>query len=993
MTVLSRFEDVFDALMAVTRARSTETLATVERLRQELLETPRRGPDAAAPVYPDVSAPDFHRRLQAMRAMYATADAKGALTAAGVHAHTLLREQRFVKAYMSPGTGYNGLLLVHSTGSGKTCSAISVAEMYRPIMNKPALVLTKTNVRAEFVNELGNVDKAAWAAGGWTMPLGCGGQQYRRVVSVVKNHDPRALREALDAIVAKNYEFSGYDEFSNEAVRLDARGPAALRAAYSDRVIIVDEAHNLRSDVTSKRSADYLVRVLSLCSNVKLLLLTATPMFDKPKEIEFLLNLLRLNDGRAQATGLFDASGALIDDAALERAAQGYVSFARGSDPRSFPVRITAAEAMGVEPAPWPSKSYDGADLDAPELPVEVYTCVLARDHADFVLSLLGQDAGRQDESEDDLGNRLGPAAQASVIAFPGPDGLEFGEKGLSTVARTSFSRGVLQLTHRGKTRPFSKKGLEKWAPKIAAVVDAVDESEGIAFVYTYWIPSGAIPVAAALEERGYSRYGGPPLLTDAAAPSNGKQYILITGRPELMGVSVKEAIRAATRPNNATGAHVKVIIGTSTVSEGVNFQNVRSVHIVDPWWNSARAEQIVGRAIRFNSHAALPLDQRNVALFYHAAMLPGDREGIDHYMYRTAAAKQAEISRVMRVLRDTAVDCAWNQKQLYVEPSDQTISIRTSQGRVIERRTGSRDGDPECFYSKCTRPCKYAHLLAPGDADATLFAPLQDDVDVVRQVLEAAFRARPRLRLADIEMMFPGMEPDLLRECLASLLKGRVRMNGMGKLALFGDVYVLDPIFGASAPQAVAVELPVGERPAQDQSGVAEAFADAALMCDVDAAFVQDALADRIALAVVDRGTLAAFLEAARGDLRPAMIRGGLLRKGDRVWSPRSRECVTLAGESAELPAFTAPPGPFLAILGPGGLKMLSSSGRASGRDCSSLTHEHIRKLVSRRGCELDTSVTKPICCRVLELLLRRSGALKRPGFDSLDSHTVPRF
>jgi len=979
MTVLDRFEDVFSALLAVTEARSPQTLAAVEQLRQELeAGAGRRGPDSAAPVYPDVSAPDFHRRLQAMRSMYATTGARRALDAAGVQAHTLLKEQRFVKAYMSPGTGYNGLLLVHATGSGKTCSSISVAEMYRHVMNKPALVLTKTNVRAEFANELGNVDKAAWTAGGWSMPLGCGGQQYRRVVSVVKNHDPRALREALDAIVAKNYEFSGYDEFSNEAVKLDARGPAALRAAYSDRVIIVDEAHNLRSDVNSKRSAEYLMKVLSLCSNVKLLLLTATPMFDKPKEIEFLLNLLRLNDGRAEVSGLFDASGALIDEGALERAAQGYVSFARGSDPRAFPLRVTASEAMGVDPAPWPSKSYDGKKIAG--VPLEVYPSVLSREHADLVLSLLGKDIEESDEG----GQRLGPAAQASVIAFPGPDGLEFGDKGLSSVVRTSYSHGVMQLTHRGKARPFSAPGLRAHAPKIAAVVDAVDASEGIAFVYTYWIPSGAVPIAAALEERGYSRHGSPPLLTDAGAPSNGKQYVLITGRPELMGVSVKDAIKAVTRPNNADGSRIKVIIGTSTVAEGVNFQNVRSVHIVDPWWNSARAEQIVGRAIRFRSHAALPAERRNVALFYHAAMLPDGREGIDHYMYRVATAKQAEISRVLRVLRDTAVDCAWNRDQLYSAPTGEKVTIRTSQGRVVERLTGSRDGDPECFYGKCTRPCKYGHLLAPGDADATLFAPLQDDVDVVRRVLEAALRAKPRLRYEDIEAMFPGMEADLLRECLAALIKARVRMNGLGKLALFGDVYVVDPIFGVATPQAVAVEMPVGERPAQDREAVAAAFGDAALMCDVDDEFVQDAIADRAALAVVDRATMAAYLAAASGGLRDAMIRGGLLRKG-RVWSPRSRECVTLTGEPADLPPFKTPAGPFIAVIGSAGLKMLSSRGRASGRDCSSLTHDHIQKLVHKQGYDgLDASVTKPMCCRVLELLLRRSGALRRPGFDS---------
>ena len=40
----------------------------------------------------------------------------------------LLEHQKIVKSYISPDTPFHGVLLYHGLGSGKTCSAISIAE-------------------------------------------------------------------------------------------------------------------------------------------------------------------------------------------------------------------------------------------------------------------------------------------------------------------------------------------------------------------------------------------------------------------------------------------------------------------------------------------------------------------------------------------------------------------------------------------------------------------------------------------------------------------------------------------------------------------------------------------------------------------------------------------------------------------------------------------------------------------------------------------------
>ena len=50
--------------------------------------------------------------------------------------------------------------------------------------------------------------------------------------------------------------------------------------------------------------------------------------------------------------------------------------------------------------------------------------------------------------------------------------------------------------------------------------------------------------------------------------------------------------------------------------TEGLDFKFVRQVHVMEPWWHMNRIEQIIGRAVRTNSHIELPKSERNVDIY-----------------------------------------------------------------------------------------------------------------------------------------------------------------------------------------------------------------------------------------------------------------------------------------------------------------------------------------------------------------------------------------
>jgi len=235
--------------------------------------------------------------------------------------------------------------------------------------------------------------------------------------------------------------------------------------------------------------------------------------------------------------------------------------------------------------------------------------------------------------------------------------------------------------------RIFSPSRIGDYSSKIKSICNSIvsDDgtvSEGIILIYSQYIDGGLIPVALALEEMGFTRYGDgakslfktPPVeAVDARTmkPRVNKKdsfmpakYIMITGDSRLSPNNDFE-VKAVTNDDNKDGYKIKVILISQAGSEGVDFKCLRQVHIIDPWYNMNRIEQIVGRGVRNSSHKNLEFEKRNVELFIYGTILENkEEESADLYVYRLAEYKAIQMGRVSRVLKETSVDCLINHDQ-----------------------------------------------------------------------------------------------------------------------------------------------------------------------------------------------------------------------------------------------------------------------------------------------------------------------------------------
>ncbi len=214
--------------------------------------------------------------------------------------------QNFVASFITPDTPYNGILLWHGVGAGKTCAALGIAETFLNNHNdltKKVLVLTPSeqlhsewrgeifNLSKEFSKDNynlyltngGQLDYYSWLLGGSPsrdvgkitptqnqkrMPITniqCTGNKYnpfktRIIDDMTRDFDKnkKKLEKVIRQQVNENYEFETYNIivnkyerherklFFNKSKQLEGKLVKYIINEFSNRVIIMDEIHRVR---------------------------------------------------------------------------------------------------------------------------------------------------------------------------------------------------------------------------------------------------------------------------------------------------------------------------------------------------------------------------------------------------------------------------------------------------------------------------------------------------------------------------------------------------------------------------------------------------------------------------------------------------------------------------------------------------------------------------------------------------------------------------
>ena len=726
----------------------------------------------------------------------------------------LATHQLFVRNFLSFQTPYNSLLLFHGLGSGKTCSAISICEEMRSYLKqttnpKRILVVASPNVQENFRLQLFDERKLKKINNLWNI-RGCTGNQFIKEINPMsmKGLGRERVINQINRIINQSYLFLGYTEFANYITRIiskfssitdevgrERKEKLAIQNEFSNRLIVIDEVQNIRisNDAALKRVSANLMKVVEIANNVKLLLLSATPMFNTHKEIVWLVNLMNANDGRSTVsiqdvfteTGRFkiSRSGEIVGKELLIKKARGYISYVRGDNPYTFPYRIFPSlfdNTNSSKNITYPTRQATKTDIKMPIQTLDLFVSDIGEYQQkgyQYLIDQIDQKIPNDKQLEVGLGyTTLEAPIQSLNIVFPSPelDDLPEGDKldnNRSLIGKEGLSR-CMKYTEKGKKNFSYKKSIEKkygkifsydkigkYSSKIKKICEQIIKSKGIVLVYSQYIDGGCVPMALALEELGLKRSGDSSRSLFKKSPEGmeemkGKNYAMITGDASISPDN-QEEIKALTNDNNKYGEKIKVVIISKAASEGIDFKNIRQVHIMEPWYNLMRIEQIIGRAVRTYSHILLPFIERNVQIFMHGTLLEEKQEeSIDLYVYRLAERKAIQIGIVSRILKEVSVDCLLNSEQnnFTEENFNQKVKLTLSSGEVIDYKIGDKPFSASCDYMKnCEYNCRNENALNRMEEIEDM--PVSDDtytepyivmyLDKIHQQIKEAFYHR----------------------------------------------------------------------------------------------------------------------------------------------------------------------------------------------------------------------------------------------------------
>ena len=357
-------------------------------------------------------------------------------------------------------------LLGDFTVTHNTCLFSMLSEMIQdenPNM-LPTLVLTRSEVLENNAkSEIAQVcTQGKYIPSRWDPKL-------KRMIS------PEAYVKRLNKAISERYVFNTWERIAKE---LAANDLDYIREVYSNRVIVIDEAHGLRVQPGRAKSPEELARakeqqkvdinvynqiycLLHTVKNCKILLLTATPMRDRAKEIAYPLNLLlpedkRLDPDTFEATYFEDGQFRPDMKAEFKARLRGIVSYVRetNSNVQRKYEGILVPNYLG-EPRGMRKTPLELAPMSA--LQSKAYERAYGLDRKGRAVEEIDESDEPDEEEEEESGGKAGlykNSRQASL--FVAPDGTYGGD----------LERKWLQLSQEQRERRERAKQLKAMTPE-----------------------------------------------------------------------------------------------------------------------------------------------------------------------------------------------------------------------------------------------------------------------------------------------------------------------------------------------------------------------------------------------------------------------------------------------------------------------------------------------------------------------------------------------
>lgn len=505
----------------------------------------------------------------------------------------LYPHQEFVRRFLAPWTPYRGLLLFHSLGSGKSIGCISVAIDHYIFCKRKCIVVTRGDSGAN-----------------------------NFAIEVKKYLHTLASTNQLYEFPKNIFEYKRYMALSH---KIDAMSDEELIDTFEDKIIILDEAHNIR-DMKEQGVFFCFSRIAKLTNKTKIILATGTPMTDDVWQIVPLLNILLPVELQLKEPN------SLIKDYHLK----GIISY-------------------NTHIVQKPRVKYHGKYLMGDSLSTMVSPLGIFQENYYDI---------EQKKQVHDIYRGL---SQISLFVFPNG---YYGKKiTKELMLKTKQNTNILSPSGIVKTITYYKYSLtdsnlyeyltgdllRSCSSKYYKFLEIIQTNKRYPiFVFVEEVRgSGLLLLGLILEQLGYKLYNGESL--DTLEPE--KRYTYCVGSLDI-SPNNSDRLEGFNSAMNCSGKYVQILLGSRVIGESITLKNVKQFHSMTPHWNDSTIDQAIGRVVRSGSHDELPPEERYVDIYIHAAIFKDRPEdSIDIIKLGTCIGKQMRIRIMENRLENLSVD------------------------------------------------------------------------------------------------------------------------------------------------------------------------------------------------------------------------------------------------------------------------------------------------------------------------------------------------
>lgn len=224
-------------------------------------------------------------------------------------------------------------------------------------------------------------------------------------------------------------------------------------------------------------------------------------------------------------------------------------------------------------------------------------------------------------------------------------------------------------------------QNLDNFSPKMGKILSNIEGSKHngqLGMVYSQFVSGEGIGIfARVLKAHGYKQFGEKTSSLDDYGVAENKTSKSATGTFAILSGDIdpeerQSIIDTFNNPNNANGSMIKILLLSGAVAEGIDLKRIRHVHVMEPFWNYARINQVKTRAIRYLSHKDLPESEQNVQVYIYLSDYPLGyppkkilEPTTDVDLYDRSISNMKLIDSFMVAIAEASIDCAIHHAKL----------------------------------------------------------------------------------------------------------------------------------------------------------------------------------------------------------------------------------------------------------------------------------------------------------------------------------------